>query len=214
MFRKLRTLIFKGKVKNIECVKMTIDDWHEFYKKVFGENYDFSNTPIPKAPEDFSWLVCIAGALTPEQAFSGGKKQFKMWRCFEDCSFDEILDASFGRDALRENYILRMRPNLEADDDLDKNRLVDYYYSSRGRDIETMSLRERLLLGRFLYWKYKIILDKHSFTDCSRSSRYVRGERYQGYAIQVSHSLNGGPKELTVGRFAYGEDVRPRRVIL
>jgi len=145
-----------------------IQDWQKFYKKIFNLKVDFSRVPVPEAPDEFSWLVCVP-KMTTEQAFRYGKKQFPNWK-ETDKSLDDVLDLSFGRDARQYPYIIRLCANVEADKDL-RNLSADDIVAQK---IDTATLKQRLLLGRFLHWKEGLFLDEKNTTLCS-GSRYTNG---------------------------------------
>ena len=92
-------------------------DWEKFYRQIFGRKYDFSGVSIPEAENIFSWYACIPGKMENEEALSGGKKQFDFDK-WTDRKLDKALNLSFGRDAESGLYIVRFRPNIEADKDL------------------------------------------------------------------------------------------------
>lgn len=139
----------------------------KFYKEIFYLKTDFSGIPIPEVHDnEFPWFICVweAESLTNEQAFSGGKLQFEVWK-YTDKPLDNILNLSFGRDALKEPYIVRCKPNYEADEDLKNlspNKIAEM-------NINTLTLKERFLLGRFIYWKEKKLLDRKTITLCTGS---------------------------------------------
>ncbi|MFH1308641.1 MAG: hypothetical protein ABIH51_01355 [Patescibacteria group bacterium] len=147
-----------------------INDWKKFYKDIFNLQVDFSEEPIPEADDVFFWLICIPENFSTEQVFSGVKQQFKTWK-HTDESLDNVLDLSFGRDAKKESYIIRVKPNWEADEDL-KNISANQIQTE---DINTITLKECILLHRFIYWKHKKHLDIENVTLCS-GSRYSVGD--------------------------------------
>ena len=138
--------------------------WQKFYEEIFNLRVDFSGVPVPEAPDEFSWFVCVPESMTTEQTFSGMKKQFPIWK-YTNKPLDDVLDLSFGRDARQHPYIIRLRANIEADKDL-KNLSANDIAAQK---INTTTLKERLLLSRFLYWKEKSILDREVITLCSGS---------------------------------------------
>lgn len=144
-------------------------DWEKYYRKIHGLKVDFSGIKIPEAEDNFSWLICRPEKFFAERAFSGGKQLYPRWK-YTDKSLDDVLNMSFGRDGKVESYIVRVRPNWEADEDL-KNLSVNQIAESK---TNTLCLTERLLLGDFLYWKHHGHLDVDTVTPCS-GSRYSDG---------------------------------------
>jgi len=143
--------------------------WEKFYWKIFGLKTDFSGASVPEASGEFSWFVCVPEGFTAEQAFSGDEKQFDFWK-YTDKPLDDVLNPSFGRDAWKQSYIVRCRQNYEADEDLKNlsaNKIAE-------QQINTLTLKERLLLGRFIYWKERKHLDVNNVTLCA-GSRYSDG---------------------------------------
>lgn len=147
-------------------------DWEKYYLEIHGLKTDFSGIYIPEAGDEFSWLICRPENFFTERAYSGGKKLYAKWKYTDtDKSLDDIINMSFGRDGKTYPYIVRVRPKWEADENL-KNLSANQI---TGRNINTLCLTERLLLGDFLYWKYQRHLDVKTTTICT-GSRYSDGE--------------------------------------
>ncbi len=166
-----KLMVFKE--KTVSNILTLIEDWQRFFYEIFNIRADFSDVSIPPAPDEFVWPICVPGGMTTEQAFSGGELQFPIEKRIKKRTnelLDDVLDCSFGREILRNSYIVRVHPNIEADGDL-KNLSADDIAT---RKINTLTLKERFLLGRFLYWKEKIILDREMVTLCA-GSRYSDG---------------------------------------
>lgn len=147
--------------------KLYLTDWERYYYDRFGKYYEFSNLPIPDGPEEYSWHVCVHPEKSAEEVLAGGKNPQPYWKC-TSYLLDDILALSADRDGFRDPYIVRCRPNLEADEDLkgiSANKALK-------QDLNCITLKERLLLGDFLYWKEGIILDRRIATFCP-GSRYI-----------------------------------------
>lgn len=141
-----------------------LTDWEKYYLEIHGLKVDFSGFKIPEAEDNFSWLICRPEKFFVKRAFSGGKQLYPRWK-YTKKSLDDVLDMSFGRDGKVEPYIVRVRPNWEADEDL-KNLSANQIAESK---TDTLCLTERLLLGDFLYWKHRKHLDVDTVTLCSGS---------------------------------------------
>jgi len=147
-----------------ENILTLIQDWQKFLYEIFNVEADFSEVLIPSAPDELVWPICVPKGITTEQAFSRGKRQFSI-RKYTKKSLDDVLDLSSGRDAWQNSYIVCVHPNVEADEDL-KNLSANDIAAQK---INTITLKERILLGRFLYWKKEIILDRKISTLCAGS---------------------------------------------
>ena len=159
-------------------------DWEKYFWKIHGLRTDFAGVRIPEADDnEFPWFVCRPENFFAERAFSGGKKLYPKWK-WTDKSLDDILDLSFGRDGQTYPYIVRVRANWEADEDManiSANRIAE-------TGINTICLTERLLIGDFLYWKQKKHLDIQNITLCAGSrfgDGYVPRARwdYDGFRV-------------------------------
>jgi len=149
---------------------LILNEWEKYYWKIHGLRTDFAGIPIPKADEnDFPWLVCVPENFSTERAYSGGEKLYAKWK-YTNKSLDDVLDLSFGRDARTNPYIVRFRENWEADKNL-KGISAD---AIAEKGIDTSTLKERLLLGDFLFWKHQRHLDQKNWTLCA-GSRYSDG---------------------------------------
>lgn len=168
---------------NANLFSKLLAKWEEFYKSIYGRKQDFSGMVIPDAEEIFSWITYIPGEMPTGEAYKGLEKLHSTWK-WTNSPLDDVLDLSFGRDARKDNYIVRYRPNAEADEDL-KNFSANMVAE---RKINTSTLKERILLGGFLYWSEKIILDQKTITLCA-GSRYSGGDvphvRWHGGRLHV-----------------------------
>lgn len=138
--------------------------WERFYKKIYGRKYDFSGIPIPQADNIFAWPVFMAGDIPAEDWLSSGKDRLPFWK-YTGKKLDDVLDLSFGRDDWDRQYIARFKANEEADEDLKNISAIKI--TEMG--INTATVKERLALGRFLYWDRKLILDRRMITFCTGS---------------------------------------------
>lgn len=155
-----------------------LNEWEKYFYKIHQLKADFSGVTIPKADDDiFPWFTCIPENFSTERACSGRKQLYFKWK-WTDKALDDVLDLSFGRDSRKDPYIVRFRANWEADELL-KNLSAD---TIAEKQINASTLKERLLLGDFLYWKHKKHLDVENITLCS-------GSRYSDSFMRYSDSF-------------------------
>lgn len=138
----------------------------KFYREEFGKKCDFAGLVIPEAEKIFAWLTCMTEKIGIEELLSGGKNPQPFWK-YTNKPLDEVVDLKFGRDGHKNPYIFRAKANVEADEnlkDISANKIAEL-------GIVTIGLKERLALGRFLYWfrKKKMILDRNVWTYCAGS---------------------------------------------
>jgi hypothetical protein len=152
-----------GKVSKEELAGLSVGDLVRlqefFYEQVYGLYVQFPGVLIPQAPSEFGWPVCMLGNLTAEDAFNGGSLNLPRWKC-TDGPLDAELDLSRGRDAWRRSYVVLIRANWEADDDLKNICRIDM--DKRGTDV--LMFRERLHIGGFLFWLTGEHLDRKTVT--------------------------------------------------
>lgn len=149
---------------------LILNEWEKYFYKIHQLKVDFAGVRIPEADDDdFPWFACIPENFSTERAYSGGKKLYDKWK-WTDRVLDDVLDLSFGRDSQKNPYIVRFHANWEADENL-KNFSAN---TIAEKQINTSTLKERLLLGDFLYWKHKKHLDIENWTLCA-GSRYSDG---------------------------------------
>lgn len=167
-----------------------LSEWEKYYWKIHDLKTDFSGVSIPEAGDEFSWFICRPEKFFAERAFSGGKKLCFKWK-WTDKSLDDVLDMSFGRDGKTKPYIVRVRPNWEADEDLKNLSAI----AVAERRINTVCLTERLLLGDFLYWNHEKHLDVKNTTFCTGSRvsdgsvprvRWLSGKVHVGWDYPVN----------------------------
>ena len=147
-----------------------LSKWEKFYKRIFGRKYDFSGIPIPQAEDIFAWLICMPGDVSAEDFLSAGKNPPVFWK-WTNKPLDSVLNLSFGRDGWTHPHIVRIKANAEADEDLKNISAIKVVEMS----INTAGLKERLAIGRFLYWDKGLILDQKTVTYCT-GSRYSDGD--------------------------------------
>ncbi len=160
-----------GKVTKKEVAGLSVEDLVRlqefFYEWVHGLYVRFPDELVPEASNEFAWPVCMLGNLMAEDAFNGGTLNPPRWK-WTDQLLDAELDLSRGRDAWRRSYIALVRPNWEADEDM-KNICG---YDADAKNLNVLMLRERLVLGNFLFWLTGQHLDRETVT--------LTGSRWSG----------------------------------
>lgn len=161
-----------GKVSKDELADLSIWDLKKlyslYYQQVYGLFVDFPDELMPEASDEFAWPVCRLGIISAEASFNGGK--LNLPRCkWTDKVLDSVLKLDLGRDAWIHSFIVRVRPNWEADEDL-KNLSGNDIENKR---IDVLMLPERLELGNFLNWLTGDYLDRNTIT--LTGSRYTDG---------------------------------------
>lgn len=138
-----------------------------FFKEVWGKKIDFSGIKIPPEKNNCGLILCIPSktVLGNQMAFSEGKTPFKTCPSVINVNLDNLIDINFGRDATVGSYIIRCRMSKEPDIDL-KGFSADKIAKKK---INTMTFRERVILGWFLYWWKGWVLDRKNITLCSGS---------------------------------------------
>jgi len=147
--------------------KTEIVRWQKFYKKVFEESMDFSNTHIPERPGTGWWLIILAKGMTPEKLFKKCRENFGAWKWTDD-NLDEIVISD--RTAKDGHYAIWVKSNVEADEEfknISANKL-------KAQGHNGITLEERLVLELFYFWKTKKHLDIQNWTLCT-GSRYADG---------------------------------------
>jgi hypothetical protein len=100
-------------------------------------------------------------------------------------------------------YVVLCKANIEADGDL-KNTSANMV---KDKGINTLTLKERLLVGRFHWWRDGIILDKDYITLCSGSRCFSVGDvpRLYWNGVRLFVYFNSPDASF--------DDLRPRRAV-
>ena len=158
-----------------------IKNWQKFYKKVFGEVFDFSDIRIPGCPgiPGKEWrLIIVAKGMTPEELFCKCREKFGAWK-WTDRNLNEIVISD--RTAKDGHYAIWVRARVEADEEF-KNLSVN---NLKAQNHKGITLEERLVLELFHFWKTRKHLDIQNITLCS-------GSRYSGGSVaRVDWSVGG-----------------------
>ena len=152
-----------GKVSKDELARLSVWDLKHLYQLFYLDNFGlflgFPDELMPEAPDEFSWPVCVPGIISSEIAFRGVKFNLPPWK-WTDKPLDQVLDLERGRDAWMQSFIVRARPNWEADEDLKNLSANDI----EKQGINILMFRERWILGSFLYWLTGDHLDRQTVT--------------------------------------------------
>lgn len=152
--------------KTGQSVENLLADWQRFWAELgFSINPDEIVVPVYKP--GFDRLLVIPQGLTINQAYDLCAKQFSCWRYTGD------LDAAVvqnDRDPKNGSYAIWVRDRVEADEEL-KNLSANQL---KERNVQSITLLERLVYELKYYLKTKKHLDIQNWTLCS-GSRNVDG---------------------------------------
>lgn len=158
-------------------INVLVEEWQKFYKEVFNLDVDFSNPQIPGKREGFTWLAIMIPGFNAERLFDKCKEMFRAWK-WTDKNLDEIVKSD--RNQVNGPYAVWFRDCVEADEGL-KSLSVN---NLKQKNIQGITLEERLLLELFYFWKTKKHLDINNVTLCSGSrcdDGYVPSVSWYGY---------------------------------
>lgn len=181
-----------------------LDEMSRFYREVYGEKQNFANLYLPDDPGGYNRILPVVHGLTASHIWAEYRNS-GLFLCHSYIGIGDDLDkAAFTneRTADKGSYIIRVRPCVEADEEL--RGLSADWIAKEG--LATMTLPERLLLGRWYFWKTGEHLDKENSTLCS-------GSRDSGGFVPNVDWLGGG---LYVRRRSLdysSDDLRARSVI-
>lgn len=196
-------------METFNCIDI-LRDWQRFFQEIHKMSVTFMCISIPKADDkEFPWLVCVPKYFSIKQAFIDGsllrpKSAFPPDRSFDDLTNFSFEDAADRNGWLDYPYIVRFRLLWEADED----DSLKYHSMAKvvQRKMNTANLKEMLLLGDFLYWKYHKRIDTKSITLCNS----VFSDGYAAGVIWDSRA-----EELQIGPYWPGNaggNLRPREV--
>ena len=138
------------------------EDWHNFYRKFFGEKYDFSKVRISAPQPGFDRIIIVAKGMTPNKVFEVMQKHFPCRRYTED--LDKATHGLNEREPV-EHYAIRVRNRVEADEEL-KNLSANQI---RAKGLTTETLLERELHGLKVFDETGEYLDTNNVTYCAGS---------------------------------------------
>ena len=145
----------KWTAKRVAKIVITSAEMRRWYKKEFGVSVDFGK---PKSSDPvYTWAVCDPprNILSNKDIVSGGHNSLPISSFFyEEGEFDDNI-LHEGRDINDEIRVVFIRPNLFADEDM---RFLPYDDIVE-RSIRVLTLREVLIIYRFMWNRYGIRLD-------------------------------------------------------
>jgi hypothetical protein len=167
-------------------------DWEEFFRRIHKMKTDFCGIPIPEDPGgDFPFIICKPEKLTYEQAFWGGKNLpnggGNRIKKFIEASLDDAIDNSFGRDARKDSFIVRI-----SKDALSRCSAIDIVK----KGIVTSTLMESLLFRDFNCY-YRKIKGTSIFLN-SNYTTWCPGSRLVSYGWIPALRWNATDKELKI----------------
>jgi len=137
-------------------------DWQRFFQEVRGVKVSLKHLrsiAIPQAKDEFSWLVIMLKDMTANQIYNSMSQRMKCGKYFDN------LDAGNHDRISDHDYIIRVRPRVEADEEF-KNFSANQIAQV---GIKGMTTAERLQLEDFYHWKTRGYLDKENMTLCTGS---------------------------------------------
>ncbi len=157
--------------------------WVNFHRRIFGKEVDVANLHVPVKPEYECWPIVMVPDVSNNDAFDACKKQFgKAWRYTDD--LNTVRDVVKRPDGA---YVVWVKKNVEADPDLANVSAEEI----EKRALNTLTLRERLVLELKYFDETKQHLDINNWTLCA-------GSRYAGGCVPCVRWF-GGVAELRVG---------------
>ncbi|MEW5907963.1 MAG: hypothetical protein AB1643_02170 [Patescibacteria group bacterium] len=138
-----------------------------FWRKITGNEYDFSKLHIPVKPEG-KWRLLITVDITLEALYAKCKEMFPCWR-WTDKNLDTIVVKN-ERDAENGPYAIWVKDGVEADENLKNKSANDIEKDG----ISTETLAERLVHELEFFLETGKHLDVKNITLCS-GSRYDDG---------------------------------------
>lgn len=149
-------------------VEAFLDDWSKFLKEVFKTGLPSQKKIIlPKTRPGFGWGVLVPRQITIEGSVGSYSDICPVWRRTNE-NLDKVTNSV--RDANKGTYACWFRDRIEADEEYKKKSANDIKIAG----INGITLLERLLLGRWFYWKTNKHLDIVSITRCD-GSRHLGG---------------------------------------
>lgn len=149
---------------NILVTGSWLADWEYFYSEVFGITRLFSEKNkeprIPNKQPGFDWVLIITESLTLSEVWQKCQAKFESAAGF---NLETVVPDNTV--IVMKPYAKRLRNRVEADEelkDLSANML-------EGKNFQSITLLERLLLELWYFWKTGDHLDKENYTLCAGS---------------------------------------------
>ena len=143
-----------------KTLQSQLRDWQSFYLKFFNLNKDFTNLRIPEEKEGLNFLLILAQGLTPSQIYKVMTEHFQCWKYI-----DNLNTITSDRTSQNGDYAIWLRNSQEADEDLKNLSANDL----KAKNIQGITLEERLIMELFYWWKTAKHLDGRNWTLCSGS---------------------------------------------
>lgn len=139
-----------------------MDDWSKFLKEVFKLGLPSRKKIIlPKTRPGFGWGIITPGGMTIERAIQSYADICPIWRWTDD-DLDGITTSVRNAD---NTHVVWVRDRIEADEEQRGKSYNDLQIAG----ISGITLSERLLLGRWFYYKTSRHLDVFNVTRCDGS---------------------------------------------
>ncbi|MCG2693407.1 hypothetical protein L6279_04935 [Candidatus Parcubacteria bacterium] len=148
--------------------KVQVEQWEEFYQKVFGIEVDFSELHIPEKQEGFDRLIIVAQGIIAQNAYDKCSELFLCQKWSDDLIrkwSDTMVETGSERDATNGVYAVWVRDRVEADEELCRFSFDDL----KEHGIPGITLEERLLYELKYFNETGEHLDRESITLCSGS---------------------------------------------
>ncbi len=135
--------------------------WYDFYGRIFDGVVNLSELSIPIKPDYECWPIVMVPRITNNNAFDVCKRRFgKAWRYTDD--LNTVRDIVGRPDGA---YVVWVKKNVEADPDLANVSAEEIERSA----LNTLTLRERLVLELKYFDETKQHLDTENWTLCAGS---------------------------------------------
>jgi hypothetical protein len=155
------------------------EKWVYFYRRYFGKDADLTDLHVPQKPDYLCWpIVIVPSLITNNEAFEACKKTFGAWRYTNDLNICDIVARPTGP------YVVWAKQNIEADHDLANVSANEI----EKRKVNTLTLRERLILELSYFDETKQHLDIDNRTLCAGSrgaDGYVPGVDWRSISREL-----------------------------
>lgn len=139
-----------------------LDDWEKFLKEAFKISLPSrKKILLPQTRPGFGWGIITPKGMTNERALQSYAGICPIWRWTND-NLDKLTTSVRNTD---NTHVVWVRDRIEADEE-QKNKS---YNDLQVAGISGVTLVERLLLGRWFYYKTSQHLDMLSITRCDGS---------------------------------------------
>ncbi len=154
--------------------------WRRFYHEMLNLDLE-SDIVIPKSPWGFGWLVVIAKGLALDKVVEIDYVSLSPYQ-------DRIQKIKDDRTPDKRTYALWARPRVKADKEL-KNCSAQWIWD---RQIKTMTLLERLVIGAYYHRENPHHLDEASGIGEFSSETLCAGSRdSEGFVPVVGFTIGG-----------------------